>query len=282
MQSAVPCIAAFCRADSAIKAIDATNREKRTELFDCNKTVKALIKESMIQNNLTCIELQDGRYIRLKESTSIRSFTPEDILEVCSNLNPNIKSLDLVGLVTETVTERLKEKQCRQTRNQTIVICNNKDRANGTVVADQVRGETKKLISDVIDSHTKLTEFRKQTNSLKKEYVEEKKRVMPDVVQMLKRTEQMHQQVQMVDPKNGLKQTMMLKGTKKEVLKPLNLKNVTAMVKEAAEWASTNSEVNASIFQNIFMTKIKEILENRPKVENTRVALNKRNTIVKM
>ena len=281
MQSAVPCIAAFCKAESQLRTIDNSSREKKVELYDCNKTQKALIKEAMIKNGISCISLPDGRYIRLRESMSVKSFSVEEIIEVCDDLKPNMLSLDFVNMVSETVCHRLKLKQQRTVKNTNVIICNNKERSKGSVVSiDNTPPETKALATDIVKTNKKLSEFRKTVVEQKKQFVEDKKRAIPDVVEALKRNENMAQQIHMVDQKNGMKQTMVLKANRKEKCKPLNLKNVATIVKEAAE-AARELTKDSFAFQKLFLVKLSELLNNRPVVEKMNVVLNKRNPIVK-
>ncbi len=280
MQTAVPCIASFCKADATIKAIDLANREKRTELFDCSKTLKTLAKERMEKHNLSCIELTDGRFVRLKRVPKTRNFTQAEVLDACKNIDANIFSLDVSSLVSETVGERLKQIQETGPVHTSVVITKTRERSVSTSALEAVEPETRCLIHEMIGAHTTLSDFRKQTNLQKRPYVEEKKRITPDVVEVLKRNEGMKQQVQLVDPKNGLKQKMILKNTNKETSPPLNLKTVKTLIKEAVDEVGKVASVVE--FQDKFSKNVKQLLEFRPKITNTRVLLNKRDTMTKL
>ena len=62
MQSAIPSISAFCRAENSLKHIDKETKFERGELFDCTKTLKELIKQEMINKNIESIEVEiDGK-----------------------------------------------------------------------------------------------------------------------------------------------------------------------------------------------------------------------------
>jgi hypothetical protein len=279
MNSATQNIAAYCRAESSLKAIDDSNRQKRTELYDCTKTLKNLLKEQFQTSNVTCVDIGSGKFIRLKTACKGGGvFTPEEILEACSGIELH-NAMPTPNLIAEAVSERLKLKKSAKAVSTSIVLTENKDRQVTPVPIHDVPTPTKSLIHEMVQANDKLVEFRKSINDMKREHLHEKKKVSDTVIKNLEKLDGMKQQVQLVDTKNGLEQRMILKGSKKQTSKPLNLKAIVPVVLEAAQAAISTGQTPRMI-QTVFVKHVTSTLQAWPTNEKVRITLNKRDVVV--
>lgn len=280
MSSETISIASFCKAESNLKAIDLSHRERRVELNDCRNTLKTLAQESMQKHSISCIQLSDDKYVRLKPRTTTKPFSDDDVIRACESLNTNFNSLDIVNIVQETVVERLKQTQERIVKPPNIVICNNKDRGSTSVPINETDADTHRFVSELVVANNNLSDFRKNINDMKKPHLEEKKRAAPQVMDVLQKNNTSHRQVQLIDARNGLKQSVVVKGNVKKTPLVLNMKNTTNMVREAAERTCKQLGTNnMHQFQTVFNKQIKQILNDRPISTKQHVVMNKRNTV---
>lgn len=283
MKSAGPSIAAFCKAETSLKHIDKSVKNERGELFDCSKTLKELIKTNMINNSIQSIEVEiDGQpqYIRFQTPQPKKKITEDDIRNASKNLSTVFKSNGYIpDEIVKLMTERLKVHQAKSISfdKKNIILCKNKGKETCTLI-NEIPKETTTLVKDLLDVNKQLTDVRKKTKDVKKDHVETKKRFNNDVFESLKHVEGMTRQVQIVDPKNGLRQSMILKGTVEKKQQVLGIRTIIPFIKEAAVRSLQKNLTNEE-FEEEFRDELMTLIEDRPYKEKNKVKFMKKSGV---
>ena len=102
-----------------------------------------------------------------------------------------------------------------------------------------------------------------------------------EVLNALKQTKGMVQQIYLVDPQNGLRQSMVLKAEVKERQPSLGIRSIIPYIREAAVKTLRNIQKNGnnSIMELEFQKNIKEILDARPVKEISSIKFSKKTPI---
>lgn len=83
-----PGVVDFCRARTKWKSELQASKDDRRELREASRSLEALLKESMLRNNVTAVRLDDGRVARLslpaRRACPVR--TDEDVLSLIDDL----------------------------------------------------------------------------------------------------------------------------------------------------------------------------------------------------
>jgi hypothetical protein len=285
MQTALPSIAAYCKAETSLKHIDKETRNDRSELFDCTKTLKDLIKNSMITNSINSVEIDvngEAHYIRFNVPQPSKQLSNEDIMEASKNITHVFNSGAYVpDALVKLMTDRIREIQAKTItiEKKNIVLCKHKGKESSINIIE-APNETNKLITDLIDVHGRLSTLRKRTKEVKKVHVDTKKRINKDVLDSLKSVQGMTQQVQIVDPKNGLRQSMVLKATVSEKKVPIGIRTIVPLIKEAAGNALTKiGSLTPEEFEEEFQDELLSLLSERPKKVTSRLQFSKKSGI---
>jgi len=283
MQNAGPSIAAFCKAETSMKHIDKAVKNERSELFDCSKTLKDLIKTNMMNNSIDSIQVEiDGtpHYIRFNTPQPNKKISENDILNASKNLGQAFNSGGYVpDEITRIITERLKAFQSKNVpiEKTNIVLCKNKGKETCTFHSE-IPKETTNLVNDLLSVNKQLTDVRKKTKEVKKEHVETKKRFNDDVFESLKHMNGMIRQIQIVDPKNGLRQSMILKANVEKKQQPLGIRTIVPFIKEAAV-RSLKKNLSNEDFEEEFRDELMTLIEERPFKESNKVKFMKKSGV---
>ena len=284
MQNAGPSIAAFCKAETSLKHIDKSVKNERSELFDCTKTLKDLIKTNMINNSIQSIEVEIAgvpQYIRFHTPQPNKKLSEDDIINASKNLKEVFECSGYIpDEIVKLMIERLKSCQIKNIslENKKIVLCKNKGKETCTLIND-IPKETTKLVKDLISVNAQLTDVRKKTKDNKKEHVEIKKRFTDDVFDSLKQINGMTRQVQIVDPKNGLRQSMILKGNVEKKQQTLGIRTIVPFIREAAV-RSLRKNLSNEEFEEEFRDELMTLIEDRPFKERNKVKFMKKSGVV--
>ncbi len=283
MQNAGPSIAAFCKAETSLKHIDKSLKNERSELFDCTKTLKELIKTNMINNSIESIQVEiDGvpQYIRFHTPQPSKKISENDIMNASKNLSTVLESGGYIpDEIAKLITERLKDSQKKSIplEKKNIVLCKNKGKEICTL-HNEMPKETTSLVNDLLSVSKKLTNVRKETKEIKKEHVETKKRFNNDVFESLKHVNGMTRQIQIVDPKNGLRQSMILKANVEKKQQPLGIRTIIPFIKEAAV-RSLRKNLSNEDFEEEFRDELMTLIEERPFKESNKVKFMKKSGV---
>ena len=286
MQSALPSISAFCKAENSIKQIDRETKHERSELFDCNKTLKDLIKQDMISNEIESIQVEiEGKphYIRFQVPQPSRKLSNDDVMKASENLSEVFDKPGYIpDMLVKLITDRLKELQSKNTsvENRNLVMCSNKCKTETPKPLEHVPKETTKLVSDFLSVNKRLGDIRKKVREDKKEFVETKKRMNDDVIEALKNTKGMTQQVQMMDPRSGLRQSMVLKGKIEKKQQTLGIRTIVPIIREAAVRSLEKiSDLTKEEFEEEFRDELLSLIVERPSKEKRVVKFTKKSGI---
>jgi hypothetical protein len=283
MQTAGPSIAAFCKAETSLKHIDKSVKNERSELFDCNKTLKDLIKTNMINNSIESIEVDiDGtpHYIRFHTPQPSKKISEEDVLNASKNLGTIFESSGYIpDELVKLMVERLKLYQNKNIpfEKKNIVLCKNKGKEVCTL-PNEIPKETTNLVNDLLSVNKQLISVRKKTKDVKKEHVEIKKRFNNDVFESLKQVNGMTRQIQIIDPKNGLRQSMILKANVEKKQQPLGIRTIVPFIKEAAV-RSLRKNLSNEEFEEEFRDELMTLIEERPFKETNKVKFMKKSGV---
>lgn len=288
MQTAAPTIAAFCKAETSLKHIDKETRNERSELFDCTKTLKDLIKTNMINNSINSIEVEiEGKphYIRFHVPQPSKKLTNENIIEASKDLRQVFESgCYIPDAIVKLMVDRLKGIQADNITvdKKNVVICKHKGKEETSVGLRDMPRETNKLVADLIHVNKKLTDVRKKTKESKKEHLDIKKQMNSDVFEALKHVKGMTQQVQIVDPKNGLRQSMVLKGDVEKKQQILGIRTIVPFIKEAAVRSLQKlGSLTPDEFEEEFRDELMTLIGDRPVKERTKVQFTKKSAVGK-
>ena len=286
MQAAGHTIASYCKAETTIKHIDKQTKNERSELYDCTKTLKELIKTSMIDNSIESIEIQiDGKpqYIRFNVPQPNKRLTIDDVMNASKNLSEAFDSACYIpDAIIKIMTERfkeIKEKDVKAEKKQ-LVICKHKGKEEKPIVLQDVPNETTKLVSDYVQVNKKLGDIRKKLRESKKEHCEVKKRMNEDVFEALKHVKGMTQQVQIVDPRSGLRQSMVLKANLDKRQQPLGIRTITPFIREAAiRSLQKMGSLTREEFEEEFRDELMTLIEERPFKEKKHIKFSKKSSV---
>jgi len=280
-----PSIASFCKAETAIKHIERQTRNEKSELFDCNKTLKELIKAEMIDQDINSVQVEvEGipHYIRLQTPQISRKITDDDVKNATKNIKHVLQSeLYIPDELVKIIVERIKDSQSNtiSSEKKKLVLCKHKGKET-PLYAENTRKETFKLINDFVDVNNKLNTVKKTTNDNKKEYVDVKKRTNIDVLEALKHTKDMTQQVQIVDPTNGLRQSMILKANVEKKQASLGIRTIVPFIKEAAINSLRKLKgLTPEEFEEEFQEELLELIKSRPFKESSKVKFSKKSSV---
>ena len=185
------CVADFCVAENKIKTIDREHKIKRTELYDCSKTLKELIKNEMINNDISTIEVAVGNepyYFRINTASNKQKIELEDVIAAIKNISSVIKTDAFVpDKITETIMERLKEKiNVADSKAKTLTFSKHKSKNESVRHINQTPYETNKLVSDFLNVDVELKKVKHEVKNAKQEFVNIKKQANDQVLDFLK------------------------------------------------------------------------------------------------
>lgn len=283
MQNAGPSISAFCKAETSLKHIDKTVKNERSELFDCTKTLKDLIKTNMINNSIKTIQVEvDGKpqYIRFNTPQPSKKISTDDVMNASKDLGEALSSSGYVpDEIVKLISNRLKsdKEKSLSAEKKNIVLCKSKGKEE-CIFLNETKNETTTLVNDLLAVTKQLSSVRQKTKDVKKEHVETKKRFNEDVFESLRHTKGMTQQVQIVDPKNGLRQSMILKANVEKKQQSLGVRTIAPFIKEAAI-RSLNKNLTNEEFEEEFRDELLTLIEERPFKEVNKVKFMKKSTV---
>ncbi len=279
---ALPSISSYCKAEKNMKEIDKKNRNERSELFDCKKTLKDIVLQKMSNEKISVIQIDiDGEpnYVKLKES-QVHKITEEDLVEACLNIKQVFDSEEYIpDVLVKIVTERLKS---NNKSKKMIQITNKKGKSEESILqVNKLSSDFSKSVDEFVKTHTKLEKLKTETMKEKKEYVNTKKKMNNEVLNALKQTKGMTQQIYLVDPNNGLKQSMVLKAEMKEKQPTLGIRSIIPYIREAAvkTLRSLKNNGNNHLLELEFQKNIKEMLDARPIQETFSIKFSKKTPI---
>lgn len=286
MQSAIPSISAFCRAENSLKHIDKETKFERGELFDCTKTLKELIKQEMINKNIESIEVEvDGKpqYLRFQVPQPSKKLSKEDILKASENITEVFQAQGYIpDVLVKLITDRLKESQLKTigANKKVLVMSKSKGKEEVARSLENTPKETNKLVTDFLDVNTRLTKIRKKTKESKKEHVDIKKRMNEDVCEALKHTDSMTQQIQMVDPRSGLRQSMVLKANVEKKQQVLGIRTIAPFIREAAVRSLEKIKtLTHEEFEEEFRDELMSLIDERPSKDKTTIKFSKKSSV---
>ena len=146
---------------------------------------------------------------------------------------------------------------------------------------NKLSSDLSKSVDEFITTHTKLEKLKTATMREKSDHVNTKKKMNDEVLNALKQTKGMIQQIYLVDPQNGLRQSMVLKAEVKERQPPLGVRSIVPYIREAAVKTLRTIKKNGSnsILEAEFQKNIKEILDARPMKETSSIKFSKKTPI---
>ena len=266
-----------------MKEIDKKVRNERTELFDCKKTLKDIVLQKMTNEEIGAIQVDiDGQphYIKLKES-QVHRISEEDVIEACKDIKQVFDSDEYIpDVLVKLVTSRLKSNS--NTCKKMLQVTNKKVKNEEKVLeVNKLSSDLSKSVDEFITTHTKLEKLKTATMREKSDHVNTKKKMNNEVLNALKQTKGMVQQIYLVDPQNGLRQSMVLKAEVKERQPPLGVRSIVPYIREAAVKTLRTIKKNGSnyILEAEFQKNIKEILDARPMKETSSIKFSKKTPI---